>query len=499
MAPSSETALETAGREVVITNPDKVFFPRAGFTKLDLARYYAAVADGALRGIAGRPIVLKRYVNGADAEPFFQKRAPERHPPWIETVELVFPSGRTAREIVVRDAAQLLWIVNLGCIDLNPHPVRADDLGHPDELRVDLDPGPGVGWDEIRRVALVVREVLDEHALVGWPKTSGSRGMHVNVRIERRWTFDQVRRAALAIAREVERRVPDLATSQWWKEERHGVFLDYNQNAKDRTVASAWSVRPTPDARVSMPLRWDEVPDCDPAAFTLATAPRRLAEQGDAAAGIDAAAGSLEPLLALSAAQEAAGLGDAPWPPHYKKQRGEPPRVAPSRRRAARSASGGGADGARDLSDDVRAEAGDARDAADDTSDATGDARPPRPAALGEGDRAADAGGAPRGRRRPTHPLITVAKAARAADALAGLDRWKARHPDAAAHLVTDDVLVDAMRGRSTTWTRVRVNLRHVPPDARPAEEPPDPDYDPWRDVGRGRSGSRAPNTRSSS
>jgi DNA ligase D-like protein (predicted polymerase) len=319
---------------VVITNPGKVFFPHAGQTKLDLVKYYAAVAEGALRGIAGRPIVLKRYVDGAGGEPFFQKRAPARHPEWVETVELRFPSGRTAREIVVRDAAQLLWIVNLGCIDLNPHPVRADDLEHPDELRIDLDPGPGVPFDDVRRVALFVRDVLGEHGLRGWPKTSGSRGMHVNIRVERRWSFDQLRRAALAVAREVERRAPERATSRWWKEERRGVFLDYNQNAKDRTVASAWSVRPTRDARVSMPLEWDEVAGCDPSVFTLVTAPRRFAERGDASAGIDAAAGSLEPLLALSAAQEAAGLGDAPWPPHYRKRGDEPPRVAPSRRKA---------------------------------------------------------------------------------------------------------------------------------------------------------------------
>ena len=346
MGNGGEAVLEVAGREVVITNPDKTFFPQAGHTKLDLVRYYAAVAAGALRGIAGRPIVLKRYVDGAEAEPFFQKRAPEQRPEWIETVELRFPSGRPAREIVVRDAAQLLWIVNLGCIDLNPHPVRADDLEHPDELRVDLDPAPGVSWDDVRRVTLLVRDVLDEHGLRGWPKTSGSRGMHVHVRIQRRWSFDQVRRAALALAREVERRAPDHASSKWWKEERRGVFLDYNQNAKDRTVASAWSVRPTPDARVSMPLEWDEVASCDPAAFTLATAPARFAERGDASAGIDAAAGSLDKLLELSASQEAAGLGDAPWPPHYKKERDEPPRVAPSRRPAraltvAKAAQGG--------------------------------------------------------------------------------------------------------------------------------------------------------------
>ena len=419
MPKAPATTLEVSGREVVITNPGKVYFPRAGYTKLDLVKYYLAVAEGALRGIAGRPIVLKRYVDGAEGEPFFQKRAPERRPEWVETVEIRFPSGRTAREVVVRDAAQLVWIVNLGCIDLNPHPVRAEDLDHPDELRVDLDPVPGVGWDAVRRVAPIVREVLEAHGLRGWPKTSGSRGMHVNVRIAPRWTFDQVRRSALALAREVERRAPGEATSKWWKEERHGVFLDYNQNAKDRTVASAWSVRPTPDARVSMPLTWDEVGDCDPAAFTLATAPARFAERGDAAAGIDAAAGLLDGLLELSAAQEAAGLGDAPWPPHYRKQDAEPPRVAPSRR------------------------------------------------------------------KRATQPLLTVAKAEHEADALAGLERWKARHPEAAAGLRADDVLVDKMRGRSSTWTRLRVNLRHVPEDDRPAAEPPDPDYDPWRRSGR--------------
>jgi DNA ligase D-like protein (predicted polymerase) len=451
MAKSPQTVLEVAGREVAITNPDKVFFPRAGYTKLDLAKYYVAVAEGALRGIAGRPFVLKRYVNGAEGEPFFQKRAPEQRPPWIETVELSFPSGRTASEIVVRDAAQLLWIVNLGCIDLNPHPVRADDLEHPDELRVDLDPGPGTSWDDVRRVALIVREVLDDCGLRGWPKTSGSRGIHVYARIARRWSFDQVRRAALAIAREVERRAPELATSKWWKEERHGVFLDYNQNAKDRTVASAWSVRPTPDARVSMPLEWDEVADCDPAAFTLTTAPARLAERGDASAGIDEAPGSLDRLLELSAVQEAAGLGDAPWPPHYKKQQDEPPRVMPSRRKRADPAEG-----------------------------------------------AADAK-TPSGRRRSTQPLITIAKARHKDDALAGLERWKARHPAAAALLQPDDVLIDSMRGRSSTWTRIRVNLRHVPEAARVAEEAPDPDYDPWRDFAPGRPESRAPKTRSSS
>src|SRR5450755_2322298 len=306
--PDRKETMDVGGRTVAISNPDKVYFPRTGHTKLDLVRYYLTVADGALRGAAGRPIVLKRFVNGAAGEAFFQKRAPSSRPDWLETVELKFPSGRTADEIVIRDAAGLAWMANLGCIDLNPHPVRADDLDHPDELRVDLDPGPGVTFDDVKRVALIVRDVLDEHDLRGWPKTSGSRGIHVNVRLERRWTFDQVRRAALAIAREVERRAPDIATSKWWKEERHGVFLDFNQNAKDRTVASAWSVRPTPDARVSMPLEWDDVAGCDPAAFTLVTAPARFAERGDASAGIDSAAGSLDKLLALSASQEAAGL-----------------------------------------------------------------------------------------------------------------------------------------------------------------------------------------------
>ncbi len=409
--------LRLDGRDVSITNPDKVFFPGLGLTKLDLVRYYLAVADGALRGVAGRPMALKRYVNGADGEFFFQKRAPESRPDWIETVELSFPSGRTASEVVVRDAAQLAWVVNLGCIDLNPHPVRADDLDHPDELRVDLDPVPGVDWPQIRRVALVVREALADVGLVGWPKTSGSRGIHVNVRIERRWTFPEVRRAALALARDVERRAPDLATSKWWKEERHGVFIDYNQNAKDRTVASAWSVRPTPDARVSAPLGWDEVADCDPSRFTVLTVPRRFAEVGDPGAGIDQAAGSLDGLLELSARHELEGLGDGPWPPNYAKTADEPPRVQPSRRRMS------------------------------------------------------------------SKPLVEIGRAAKQADAIAGLERWKARHPLAWPYLEPADVLVDSMRGRSTTWTRIRVNLEHVPETLRPSQEPLDPEYDPWLGV----------------
>ncbi len=394
--PTRHETVEIAGRTVAISNPDKVFFAGPGYTKLDLVRYYLAVADGALRGAGGRPMALKRYVHGAAGAFFFQKRAPDPRPDWIETVELAFPSGRTANEIVVRDAAQLAWILNLGCIDLNPHPIRADDVDHPDELRVDLDPGPAVPWDDVRRVALVVRDALADHGLTGWPKTSGSRGIHVNVRIERRWEFGEVRRAALALAREVERRAPEIATSRWWKEERHGVFIDYNQNAKDRTVASAYSVRPMPDARVSAPLTWDEVPSVDPAAFTLATVPARYARLGDPGAGIDDAVGSLDGLLDLSARQEAEGLGEAPWPPHYPKPADEPPRVMPSR-------------------------------------------------------------------RRMTMPLIEIARAAEKDDALAGLARWSDRHPEAARHLEPDDVLVDAMRGRYTTWTRIRVNLRHVP------------------------------------
>jgi bifunctional non-homologous end joining protein LigD len=330
---SKKEILRIEGRDVPISNPEKVFFPRAGHTKIDLVRYYLAISEGALRGAGGRPMALKRYVNGAEGEFFFQKRAPEARPDWVEVVELKFPSGRTAREVVLRDSAQLAWIVNLGCIDLHPHPVRAEDLDHPDELRVDLDPGPGVPFADVREVALLAREVLRENGLVGWPKTSGSRGMHVNVRIERRWTFQEVRAAALALAREVERRAPAISTSKWWKEERHGVFLDYNQNAKDRTVASAYSVRPTADARVSTPLTWDEVPSVEPEAFTLKTVPERFASMGDPHAGIDDAKGSLERLLELSARQKAEGQGDAPWPPHYEKQEDEPPRAAPSRRR----------------------------------------------------------------------------------------------------------------------------------------------------------------------
>jgi bifunctional non-homologous end joining protein LigD len=321
--------LAVAGREVSISNPGKVLFPKPGHTKLDLARYYLAVADGALRGAGGRPTMLVRYPDGIEGEFFYQKRAPKARPPWIEVVELRFPSGRSAEEMVPRDAAALAWMANLACLELHPHPVRAEDLEHPDELRVDLDPVPGVKWVDVKKTASVVRAVLDELKLVGWPKTSGKRGLHIYVRIEPRWGFDEVRRAALALAREVERRAPKLATSKWWKEERHGVFVDYNQNAKDRTIAAAYSVRPTPDARVSAPLAWEEVADCDPADFTLATMPARFKKLGDRHAGIDRQAGSLEALLELFDRQ---GQGDAPWPPHYRKQAGEPPRVQPSRK-----------------------------------------------------------------------------------------------------------------------------------------------------------------------
>jgi DNA ligase D-like protein (predicted polymerase) len=442
--PARKEVVEVSGREVVVSNPDKVFFPGTGHTKLDLVRYYLSVAEGALRGVAGRPMALKRYVNGAEGEFFFQKRAPTSRPDWIEVVELAFPSGRTAEEIVVRDAAQLAWVINLGCIDLNPHPVRAEDLDHPDELRVDLDPIPGVSWPQIRDVAMVTKEVLDDLGMRGWPKTSGSRGFHVYCRIEPRWTFPEVRRAALALAREVERRAPDLATSRWWKEERHGVFLDYNQNAKDRTVASAFSVRPTPDARVSTPLSWDEVPGCDAERFTVDTVPKRFAELGDPFEHMDDAADSLERLLELSTQHEEAGFGDAPWPPHFAKQAGEPPRVQPSKRRKASG-----------------------------KPERQGVVPPPAP-----GKRAG-----PTGRRRTTMPLIEVARAASEAEAREGLERWKERHPEVWTHLAPPDVLVDSMRGRSSTWTRIRLNLRNVPEGERPPQEALEVDYDPWEGI----------------
>src|SRR5918997_7150346 len=325
--------LEVAGREVRLSSPAKVYFPKPGWTKLDVAQYYVTVGEAALIHVRERPTVLKRFVNGIMEEPIWQKRVPQKLPEWLQTATVSFPSGRTAEELVANDEAHLVWAVNLGVIDFNPWPARRADLDHPDELRVDLDPTPGIGWDAVRRTALVVRDVLAEHGLRGYPKTSGSKGIHVNVRIEPEWDSLGVRRAALALAREVERRAPDLATSKWWKEERHGVFVDYNQNARDRTIASAYSVRPVADARVSTPLEWDEVPDVDPAELRLDTVPKRLAERGDPSATIDDEHFSLEPLLELADRDEAEGLGDAPWPPHFAKQKGEPKRVQPSRDR----------------------------------------------------------------------------------------------------------------------------------------------------------------------
>jgi DNA ligase D-like protein (predicted polymerase) len=418
---AASKVLSLEGRDVRITHPSKLYFSQAHISKLDLVRYYLSVAPGAVAGIKDRPIVLKRFVNGADKEPFYQKRAPAERPSWLRTVTLSFPSGRTAEEIVVDDAAGLAWIVNLGCIELHPHPVRSSNLEHPDELRIDLDPVPGVSWTDVRRVALEVQGLLEETGLRGWPKTSGSRGMHINVRIEPRWTFAQVRRAAVALSRAVERRAPALASSKWWKEERHGVFLDYNQNAKDRTTCSAYSVRPLPDARVSAPLQWHEVPDCDPADFTLFTVPERFAKMSDPHAGMDAAAGSLEKLLELAERDEAAGLGDAPWPPHFQKMEEEAPRVTPSRAKSA-----------------VK-------------------------------------------KPRVKMPLIVIANSPDKGAALAGLERWKRKHPEIARLLAIDDVLVDSMRGRSSTWTRIRINLRRVPEGLRPPEEIPDPDDDPTR------------------
>jgi bifunctional non-homologous end joining protein LigD len=421
VSPSKEQAevLSIDGREVRISNPDKPYFTlETKLTKLELVRYYLSIAPGALSGIRDRPIVLKRFVNGAEGEAFYQKRAPANRPEWLRTTTLSFPSGRVAEEVVVDDAAGLAWVVNLGCIELHPHPVRSTDLDHPDELRVDLDPGPGVTWDNVRLVALEVKGLLEEMDLRGWPKTSGSRGMHVNVRIQPRWNFSEVRRAAVALSREIERRMPKLASSKWWKEERHGVFLDYNQNAKDRTTCSAYSVRPLPDARVSTPLGWDEVADCDPADFTVLTVPQRFAELGNPHAEMDAVAGSLEKLLELADRDEAAGLGDAPWPPHFRKMEAEGTRVAPSRAK----------------------------------------------------------------KKRERMPLLVIANSPNKKAALEGLERWKAKHPKVAKLLAVDDVLVDSMRGRSSTWTRIRVNLRNVPEKIRPPQETPDPDDDPTRD-----------------
>ena len=407
-------------QEVRVTHPDKPYFTvQTKLSKLDLVRYYLSIAPGAVNGIRDRPIVLKRFVDGAEGQAFYQKRAPTNLPKFLRTVTLSFPSGRKAEEVVVDNSAGLAWVVNLGCIELHPHPTRTNDLEHPDELRVDLDPGPGVSWEDVRLVALEVNALLQELGLQGWPKTSGSRGMHVNVRLQQRWTFIEVRRAALALSRAVERRLPKLATSKWWKEERHGVFLDYNQNAKDRTTCSAYSVRPLPDARVSTPLRWDEVADAEPSDFTVLTVPQRFAEIGDPHEEMDQHPGSLETLLELADKDEASGLGDAPWPPHFRKMSGEGTRVAPSR-----------------------------------------------------------AKGTPRAKM----PLIVIANSPDKNAALAGLEKWKRKHKKVAKHLTVEDVLVDTMRGRSSTWTRIRVNLRNVPEDLRPKQEKPDPDDDPTRE-----------------
>jgi bifunctional non-homologous end joining protein LigD len=395
MPPSQ--VLEVAGHEVTVTNPDRVVFADDGHTKLDLVRYYVAVAEGALLGVSGRPMILKRFVKGIDQEAFFQKRAPKKRPEWLETVTLSYASGTSADEVVVRDAAGLAWVVNLGCIDLNPHPVLAEDLDQPDELRIDLDPVPGIDWQQIIDVAYVAKEVLEDHGLSAWPKTSGSRGFHVYTRIDPSWAYRDVRVAAQAVAREVENRAPEIATSRWWKEERDGVFVDFNQNAKDRTVASAYSVRARPDARVSTPLTWDEVADCRPEDYTLPTVLERFAAIGDPWAGMADTSGSLQPLLDL-----AERLGPAEKPPKGV------------------------------------------------------------------------------GRRQQTMPLIEIARAKTKDEAMAGLDRWKQRHSAVVPYLEPADILVDGMRGRSSIWYRIRVNLRHVPEAERPSQEPLEVDYDPW-------------------
>lgn len=397
----SETFLDVDGHDVRVSNPGKIVFAQPGLTKLDIVQYYLAVADGALRGAGGRPMVLKRFVKGIDAEPFFQKRVDENHPDYIDTATLHYASGRSAEEAVIRDAAGLAWVVNLGCLDLNPHPVRAEDLEHPDELRIDLDPMPGVDWSQIVDVAFVAREVLDDHGLVGWPKTSGSRGLHVLVRIAPHWTFRDVRLAAETLAREVENRAPGLATARWWKEERgESVFVDFNQNAKDRTVASAYSVRPLPDARVSMPLDWDEVRSCRPEEFTVTTVPARYAARGDAHAGLDDAVGTLDGLLSL-----AKELGPAEKPPR-----------------------------------------------------------------AGDGT----------GRRVSAMPLIEVARTKTKPEALDALEQWKTGHSEVVRMLHPADIMIDGMRGASSLWYRVRVNLQHVTEGERPPQETLIADYDPW-------------------
>ena len=456
------------GHEVRVSHPDKLYFTAEKFgldlRKIDLVRYFLSVAPAALDGIQDRPIVLKRFVNGAGGEPFYQKRAPDNLPPYLRTVTLSFPSGRTADEVVCDNAAGLAWVMNLGCMELHPHPVRAGNLDHPDELRVDLDPGPGVPWQQVREVAMVVRATLADRGLQGWPKTSGSRGMHINVRIEPRWSFTEVRRAALALSREVERRAPALATSKWWKEERHGVFLDYNQNAKDRTTCSAYSVRPVRGAQVSAPLAWDEVPAAELADFTVLTMPARYAAIGNPHAAMNGSAGSLDGLLELAARDEREGLGDAPWPPHFAKGEGEPTRVQPSKAKGFSDQLGEGFGEKRFRKRAV------VKVAAGETA----------PAA--EGEAAAAPARKTAAKRASKFPLITVSQSPDKAAAMAGLERWKQAHPEAAALLAEDDVLVDRMRGSAYIWYRIRLNLRHVQEAERPAQGVIDPDDDPTRE-----------------
>ena len=465
------TTLSIDGHDVRVSHPGKLYFTRdVKVTKLEVVNYYMALAEGALRGTRDRPLVLKRFVNGAEGEAFYQKRAPSDLPPYLRTITLSFPSGRTAEECVIDNAASLAWIANLGCLELHPHPVLTSDLDHPNELRVDLDPGPGVPWEHVRLVAMEVKAVLEEAGLRGWPKTSGSRGMHINVRIQPKWTFTEVRRAALALARAVERRT-QLASSKWWKEERHGVFLDYNQNAKDRTTCSVYSIRPLPDARVSAPLDWDEVPACEPADFTMLTMPARFAAIGDRFAAIDDAPGSLDGLLELAARDESEGLGDAPWPPHFAKAPGEPKRVQPSKAKAfdQQMSEGFGAQRFRKRSAVIASGEPGAEVAAEDGAELP--VKKPRKAPA---------------KRVPKFPLIIISQSPDKAAAMAGLDRWRAAHPDAASLLAEDDVLVDRMRGTAYVWYRIRLNLRHVPEAERPAQATPDPDEDPtraWREA----------------
>jgi bifunctional non-homologous end joining protein LigD len=501
-------------QQVRISSPAKPYFSRdLQLTKLDIAHYFLSIAPAALLGIRSRPIVLKRFVNGAcladtNPEPFYQKRAPSDLPPWMRTVTLSFPSGRTAEEVVVDNAPGLLWIVNLGCMELHPHPVLASDLNHPNELRVDLDPNPGVPWTFVVEVALVAKAVLEESGLTPFVKTSGSRGLHLLCRIHPQWPFTEVRRAALALAREVERRAPSIASSKWWKEERHGVFLDYNQNAKDRTTAAAYSVRPLPDARVSAPLHWHELPSCNPADFNVLTLPARYAAIGDPHANINETAASLQPLLDLAARDEASGLADAPWPPHFAKQDGESKRVQPSKAKKDKPPASDAA--GKSFTSQLEEGFGNKRfrkhalrgtgfstepfhnHALKETGFTTEPVRKHALKGTGfspsikpsqEQEALASEGkpGSPRKSRTPRHPLLTIAQSPDKTAALAGLERWKHSHPEAASHLAEYDILTDRMRGSAHIWYRIRVNLRNVPEAERPPQQTPDPDDDPTR------------------